>query len=193
MQPFLRCVVFILIMAKSEQELIHECLAGKRNAFNELYKTYSARLYGICLRFASDQDEAADMLQEAFIRIFEKLYTFQGQGSFEGWIKRITINNSLNYLKKRHLVFESFTGKEELLPAENESFSEDTKPSVENMLKLIQNLPAGYRMVFNLYVFENYTHKQIAETLSISENTSKTQLMRARALLQKKLKEVMAL
>lgn len=179
-------------MAKTEQELIHECLAGKRNAFNELYKTYSARLFGICLRFASDKDEAADMLQEAFIRIFEKLSTFQGQGSFEGWIKRITVNNSLNYLKKKHMIFESLTGKEESIQDDDGLLDEGTKPSVENMLKLIQSLPAGYRTVFNLYVFENYTHKQIAETLSISENTSKTQLMRARALLQNKLKEVMA-
>lgn len=179
-------------MAKTDQELIHECLAGKRNAFNELYRTYSARLFGICLRFASDKDEAADMLQEAFIRIFEKLPTFQGQGSFEGWIKRVTVNNSLNYLKKKHMIFESFTGNEEILQDEYDPADELKKPSVEHMLKLIQTLPAGYRTVFNLYVFENYTHRQIAEALSISENTSKTQLMRARALLQNKLKEVIA-
>lgn len=191
MQLIFSCVVFPLTMAKTEQELIHECLTGERKAFNELYRAYSYRLYGICLRFASDKDEAADMLQEAFMKIIEKLSTFQGQGSFEGWIKRITVNNSINFLKKKKMIFETFTGIEEI-HEESVSVDETEHPSVEKMLEMIQTLPTGYRTVFNLYVFENYTHKQIAEALSISENTSKTQLMRARALLQNKLKEVMA-
>lgn len=179
-------------MSITEQDLIKHCLAGNRKAYDEFYRFYSARLYGICLRFASNRDEAADMLQESFIRIFDKLSTYQGLGSFEGWIKRITVNNCLNYLKKNQRIFESITGNEEIPDEDDYACDEKTIPSVEKMLELVQSLPSGYRMVFNLYVFEDFTHKQIADTLSISENTSKTQLMRARALLQNKLKEVMA-
>jgi len=173
-----------------EYKLISGCISGHRKAQSELYALYAGKFYGICLRYASCQAEAEDMLQEGFIKIFSSLKSYRAEGSFEGWMKRIIVNNALNHIRShfRHLNTTSF----EDVDVENLQETEDEVPTfeqipIEILLRFVQGLPEGYRMVFNLYVFENYTHKQIAELCSISENTSKTQLMRARNLLQKKI------
>ena len=175
-----------------EDKLIAECLAGKRKAQNELYTRFSPPLYGICLRYAASRFEAQDMLQEGFIKIFAALTTFESKGSFEGWTKRIMINTALNYIRRKavHQLFTDFEEPESIPDAVTQPEEQAPPPDTETMLRLIQELPEGYRMVFNLYVFEEYTHKEIAEVSGISENTSKTQLMRARKLLQKKLSEL---
>ena len=175
-----------------EDKLIQGCLAGKRKAQNELYSRFAPRFFGICLRYSSDRFEAQDMLQEGFIKIFSSLASFEGKGSFEGWMKRIIVNHALNLIRSR--------SKQQILSdySELENIPEDISevdesvptPDTDTMLRMIQELPEGYRMVFNLYVFEDYSHKEIAETAGISENTSKTQLMRARQLLRKKLSEL---
>jgi len=172
---------------EQETKIIEGCISGKRKAQNELYSLFSSCFYGICLRYAGNRAEAQDILQEGFIKIFSKIRTFNRQGSFEGWMKRIIINTALNYLRDhaRERLFIPVSEEVADMPDETiENDSPEPLPS-EAMLKLVQGLPEGYRMVFNLYVFEQHTHKEIAELLGISENTSKTQLMRARLLLQK--------
>jgi RNA polymerase sigma-70 factor (ECF subfamily) len=172
---------------QQESKLIEGCISGERRSQNELYSLYSGLFFGICLRYAGNRNEAQDMLQEGFIRIFSKISTYKGQGSFEGWMKRIIVNTALNYVRDH--------SKERLLISLPDSYNHvaDESPqeeileslSTDEMMALIQNLPDGYRIVFNLYVFENNSHKEIAEELNISENTSKTQLMRARLHLRK--------
>jgi len=175
-----------------ELKLIEGCLAGKRKAQNELYSRFAPALFGICLRYACNRSEAQDMLQEGFIKVFSSLSTFQNKGSLEGWIKRVVVNNALNYLRaKAKLQFTSDLSEIENLADNIPEIDETAPPPDSNtMLGLIQQLPEGYRMVFNLYVMEDYSHKEIAEIAGISENTSKTQLMRARNLLQKKINEL---
>lgn len=175
-----------------EVKLIEGCLAGKRKAQNELYSRFAPMLFGICLRYAANRIEAQDMLQEGFVKVFSSLSSYESKGSFEGWVKRITINNALNHIRSngRQQIFADFSEIENMPEPVPEMDETLPQPDADTMLRLIQELPQGYRMVFNLYVFEDYTHKEIAEAAGISENTSKTQLMRARNLLQKKLKEV---
>lgn len=175
-----------------EVKLIEGCLAGKRKAQSELYTRFAPMLYGVCLRYASSRFEAQDMLQEGFIKIFTALSSYESKGSFEGWMKRIVINNALNNIrsKSKQPLFTDFSEVENLPDAPYGDEEIVQPPDKETMLRLVQELPQGYRMVFNLYVFEDYSHKDIAEMAGISENTSKTQLMRARNLLQKKLSEL---
>lgn len=170
-----------------EKSLIEGCISGKRRAQNELYSLYSGLFYGICLRYSGKANEAQDMLQEGFIRIFSKLNTYKGDGSFEGWMKRIIVNTALNYIRDhaRERLFVSLPESMAEIPDEVKETDPIEPIPAEEMLKLIQSLPEGYRMVFNLYVFENQSHKEIAEVLNISESTSKTQLMRARLHLRK--------
>jgi RNA polymerase sigma-70 factor (ECF subfamily) len=175
-----------------EVKLIEECLAGKRKAQNELYTRFSPQLYGICLRYAANRFEAQDMLQEGFIKVFSSLSSYESKGSFEGWIKRVVINNALNHMRNnaKQQLFSDYSQAENIPDYAPDVDESAPPPEKETLLQLIQELPEGYRMVFNLYVFEDYTHKEIAEAAGISESTSKTQLMRARILLQKKLSEL---
>lgn len=176
---------------EQEQKIIEGCISGRRKAQNELYSRYSGLFYGICLRYAGNRTEAQDILQDSFVKIFTKISSFNKLGSFEGWMRRIVVNTALNYLRDhaRERINLSLSEQYDLV-ADEESSDELPEPlPAEMMIKLIQSLPEGYRMVFNLYVFEQNTHKQIAEILSISENTSKTQLMRARLMLRKLITE----
>lgn len=175
-----------------DEKLIADCLSGKRKAQSELYNRYAPVLYGICLRYASSHFEAQEMLQEGFIKVFSSLSSFSSKGSFEGWVKRIVVNNALNYIRSNssQKLFADFKDAEEMADIVTETDESSPPPDTDTMLRLIQQLPEGYRMIFNLYVFENFTHKEIAETTGISENTSKTQLMRARQLLQIKISEL---
>ncbi len=176
-----------------DDSIIEGCIAGKRSAQNALYRKFSAMMLSVCMRYAQNRDEAEDILQEAFIKIFQNIATFRGEGSFEGWMKRIMINHALNhYRKNRKIPFyqdideineQEILGKEEIQ-------GHHEPVSAEILLSLIQLLPQGYRMVFNLYVFEEYSHKEIAKELNISENTSKTQLLKARRMLRRKLSEL---
>jgi RNA polymerase sigma factor (sigma-70 family) len=176
-----------------DDSIIEGCIAGKRSAQNALYRKFSAMMLSVCMRYAQNRDEAEDILQEAFIKIFQNIATFRGEGSFEGWMKRIMINHALNHYRKNkktpfyqdinEINEQDIIGKEEI-QGHHEPVSADI------LLSLIQLLPQGYRMVFNLYVFEEYSHKEIAKELNISENTSKTQLLKARRMLRRKLSEL---
>lgn len=170
----------------STEELITRCQDNDRQAQELLYRQYSSVLYGMCLKYAPNQMEAEDNLQDAFITIFQRIGQYQGKGSFEGWMKRIAINTVLQKYRQKRLYD---------LPADDlieEKLDEDLDDGsvalpLPFLLNIIQELPERYRLVFNLYVLDGHTHKEIAELLGISDGTSKSNLARARQLLQQKI------
>jgi len=170
----------------SDKELIERCLENDPRAQEFLYKRFSRRMYGVCLRFARNTLEADDILQEGFIKVFSFLRDFRHEGSLEGWIRRTIVNTAINYYNSKQNEWKE-TGIDKA--ASFQSVSDDTleKISTADLLHLIHELPEGYRMVFNLYIIEGYNHQEIAEMLHISENTSKSQLSRARVALQERL------
>ncbi len=173
-------------MTASEEEIWKGCLRGDPKYQKELYIKYSKKMFAVCLRYSNNHDHAADILQDGFIKVFSSLSGFKGMGSFEGWIRRIIVNTALETFRKT----ESKYRFEDI-----EDFREDlsegvdfTKYDMNYILSKIQQLAPGYRMVFNLFIIEGYQHHEIAEMLGISENTSKSQLSRARKILQESLK-----
>ncbi len=174
------------IYRTNEKELIEGCCQKDRSAQKRLYDRYAPHLYGICLRYLKDPADAEDALVISFTRILDRISQYQGEGSFEGWMRKIAIRESLQVLRKKNrLPFESplDTIQENCLP------STTLEPlHLEDLLHLIQQLPPGYRAIFNLYAIDGFTHKEIAEQLHITENTSKSQLSRARSYLQKMVK-----
>jgi RNA polymerase sigma factor (sigma-70 family) len=173
-----------IIYGLSEESLIEGCIRGKRDCQEQLYRFYSPKMFGICLRYASDYHMAEDILQEGFIKIFMNIDRYKGSGSFEGWLKRIFINTAIEQFRKTFRFDEyGATGESEELKTENAW----QKLSSQDLLAMVQKLSPGYRTVFNMYAIEGYSHKEISELLNISEGTSKSQLARARVLLQKML------
>lgn len=170
----------------TDRELIERCLENDSRAQEFLYKRFSRRMYGVCLRFARNTLEADDILQEGFIKVFSFLKDFRHDGSLEGWIRRTIVNTAINYYNSKHNEWqETSIDKAESYHSVAEDILE--KISTADLLNLIHELPEGYRMVFNLYIIEGYNHQEIAEMLHISENTSKSQLSRARIALQERL------
>lgn len=167
----------------SEEGLLQGCLAGDRRAQRQLYETYSGKFLAICLRYLKDREQAEDVMIQSFMKIFEKLPQFQAKGSFEGWMKRIVVTQSLMALRSSPQLTVSldeasntFDGPEEM-----------THLEAAELMALVQNLPLGYRTVFNLYAIEGYSHQEIGELLGISESGSKSQLNRARGALKEKI------
>ena len=165
-------------------DIIQGCIKGERNSQEKLYRMYYAKMFGVCCRYCHDYDEAKDLLQEAFIKVFEKIEQFRNKGSFEGWVRKIIVNTALEKYRKQtqtvHL--------DQLPELHNEDNEEiELNISMNEMLALIQKLPDRYRMVFNMYAFEDMTHKEISKQLNITEGTSKSDLFRARAILQKRI------
>jgi RNA polymerase sigma-70 factor (ECF subfamily) len=175
-----------------EEIILKGCREGKRVAQKQLYEKYVSSMLAICLRYSKSRDEAEDLIQEGFLKIFQNINTYRKHGSLEGWIKRIMINHALNqYKKNRKIPFAEDVdaiNENEILSRDEEVENIEPVPA-ETLLAMIQSLPEGYRMVFNLYVFEKYSHRDIAEAMNFSENTSKTQLMKARRQLQGKISE----
>ena len=170
-----------------EDELIKGCLRHEPCAQKLLYDTYSSKMYAICYRYLKDSMEAEDVLVTSFTKIFEKIGQFKYEGSFEGWIKRIVVNESLTCLRRnRSMYLETDLDQVDYHPNYNNL---NDHLETEDLLQLVKQLPSGYRVVFNMYAIDGYSHKEIAESLGISENTSKSQLSRARMYLQKQLKE----
>ncbi|MVN20592.1 RNA polymerase sigma factor [Mucilaginibacter arboris] len=164
-------------------ELIEGCRLGNRKAQETLYKLFAAKMLGVCLRYATDKMEAEDMLQNGFIKVFGKLKDFKGEGSFEGWVRRIMVHSSIEYYRKHHKMMQLV---EMDAPGAEQSVNAVAASSLEakDLLAMIQTLPAGYRMVFNLYAMEGFSHKEIGAMLQISEGASKSQLSRARTILK---------
>jgi RNA polymerase sigma factor (sigma-70 family) len=173
------------IYRAKEDELIKGCLRRDANAQRELYDTFSSKMYSICYRYVKDSMEAEDILVTSFMKVFDKISQFKSEGSFEGWIRRIVVNEALTYLRRnRSMYLETELEQADREPDYN-MLSDHLE--AEDLLNMIKELPTGYRIVFNLYAIDGYSHKEIADQLGISENTSKSQLSRARTYLQKML------
>ena len=168
-------------------DIIQGCVSGKTEAQEALYKKYSGKLFGISLRYTKDYSAAEDVLHEAFIKILNHIASFKGTGSFEGWMRRIVINTALERFRKQFQMYSISDVSEEEDSLKYNHILTDI--AAKDLLKLIQDLPTAYKMVFNLYAIDGYTHKEIGEILNISEGTSKSNLSRARKLLQSKIED----
>jgi RNA polymerase sigma-70 factor (ECF subfamily) len=157
----------------------------------ELYNRFAPKMYAVCLRYANNADDAQDLLQEGFIKVYKNLHRFRAEGSFEGWIRRVFVNSSIEHFRKKAIQLSSVSDKEENT-IENSDISALDTMAEKDIIRLIQELSPGYRTVFNLYVVEGYSHKEIGEKLGISEGTSKSQLARAKAILQKKVTQYLS-
>ncbi len=167
------------------EELIHNCKKGKRKAQAELYRKYSGILFGMCLKYSRNKTEAEDNLHDSFMTIFNKIDQFNFNGSFEGWIKRITVNTVLQkYRKEQHLNVVSENTVEEM-----DVDTDQVDISLSTLLGYIQELPNKYRLTFNLYVLDGYSHKEISEMLGTSAGTSKSNLARAKMILREKIEK----
>jgi len=173
----------------SDEEMLEGCMAKNELAQRQLYERYKRVMTGVCMRYADRYEEAQDIVQNGFIKVFKKIDTFSGKGSLEGWIRRIMVNTALDHLRSNKAQRFNVNIDDVDFKLKKESMAEDNLQA-EDLLRLIRDLPTGYRTVFNLYAIEGYSHKEISEQLNISENTSKSQYSRARALLQKKLIEI---
>lgn len=157
----------------------------------ELYRRFSPKMYAVCYRYANNADDAQDLLQEGFIKVFRNLHRFRAEGSFEGWIRRVFVNTSIEHYRRKSVKLNSVSEKEEAT-IEDSDISALENLAEKDVLRIIQELSPGYKTVFNLYVIEGYSHKEIGDMLSISEGTSKSQLARAKAILQKKIVEYLS-
>jgi len=174
----------------SDRQIIEGCAKHERKAQKELYNRYSRFLLGVCLRYATDKAEAEDILQESFLKIFFNVKDFSGTGSFIGWLRKVAVNTAITHYHK-NLKYRYHVDIDEYVSVEAgvTSFEEDFFTS-EELYKVLNELPAGYRLVFNLYAVEGYKHKEIAEMLGIDTNTSKSQYSRAKAVIRNKLERL---
>lgn len=170
----------------TEAEIVYRCLQNDTAAQNELYRRYAGKMMGVCMRYARNRDVAADIMQDGFVKVFINLKSFKGEGSFEGWIKRIMINTSLKQYRKDL----KFQNDVDIDMAFDVSYENNivSNISAKELMNHVQELPDGYRTIFNLYVIEGYQHNEIGEMLNISEGTSKSQLSRARNFLMQNIK-----
>ena len=170
----------------SDEELIKGCIACKRLYQERLYAKFSAKMFAICLRYARDYHSAEDILQEGFIKAYQNIEKFRSEGSFEGWLRRIFVNTAIEHFRRSSPMYPVM----EVTQADNHTVNDEVIEhlAANDLLKMIQTLSPGYRTIFNLYVIEGYSHKEIAALLGINEGTSKSQLARARYLLQEKVK-----
>ena len=169
------------------QGLIDRSLEGDQSAQNRLYMLYSKAMYNSCLRITNDEDDAKDVLQEAFISAFRNLGSYKGEAAFGAWLKRIVVNKAINHIKKKQIEIASLDIEQHDLALENNTDEYDISYSTEMIREAIQKLPKGYRVVFSLYLLEGYDHQEIADILGITVSTSKSQYNRAK----KKLKELL--
>lgn len=167
----------------SLKKLIKQCADNDRKAQEEIYQLFSGKLFSICLKYSKNKQEAQDNFQDGFVTIFEKIGQFKFNGSFEGWMKRVMINTVL--LKYRNKTVLNIVTED--IPDEVIVDIDDDEISLDFLLNLIQSLPDRYRMVFNLYVLDGHSHKEISKMLQIAEGTSKSNLARARAILKQKI------
>ncbi|TAE38128.1 MAG: sigma-70 family RNA polymerase sigma factor [Sphingobacteriales bacterium] len=166
-------------------QLLEGCKANNRLMQEMLYQQYATKMMAICMRYAKDKMEAEDVLQIGFIKIFKEIASYRGEGNFEGWMRKIMVNTAIESYRK-NLRFLNVVSLDDAFEHATTGF-DCSNLAMQDLLKLIQKLADGYRLVFNMYVIEGYSHKEIAATLGISESTSKSQLSRARAILQQEI------
>ncbi len=178
---------FAIVEGLSERDLIARCTKGDKKAQRAVYDMLAPKMFSVCIRYAGQRDTAEDLLQDGFVTLFSKLDSYKGDGSFEGWARRIFINTALMFLRKKDALkmsedIDSAAGlkSEYATPMQDIGYKE--------LMRLIMTLPPGFRTVFNMYVLDGCSHKEIADALGISETTSRTQLSRARLWLQNKIR-----
>jgi RNA polymerase sigma-70 factor (ECF subfamily) len=167
----------------TEEAILQGCLKNQAAAQRELYQRYSPKMLAVCFRFAHNREDAEDMLQDGFIKVFLQIHTFRSKGAFEGWIRRIMVHTCINHLKKNKRFNESV----DLIQAGSAQVREESIPSIvqaKQIVDCIRLLPIGYRTVLNLYAIEGYSHKEISGMLDIEESTSRSQYTRARQMLE---------
>lgn len=169
-------------------QLIQASIQGDARAQESLFYTYAGKMMAVCRQYAKTQEEAEDILQEGFIRVFTYLSSFESSGSFDAWIRRVFVNTALKQIAKKHQYFENIT--DEMISKSDDEADAISKLSEAEILALLDLLPLGYKTVFNLFVVEGYNHKEISEMLGIEESTSRSQLVKARKLLQEKILEL---
>ena len=171
-----------------EERMIRGCVKGQSQHQEALYHRFYRKMFGVCLRYAPNRETAEDILQDGFVKVFGKIESFNSKGSLEGWVRRIMVNTALEFLRKKS----NFYPIVDIENAGNTDSGWDVVSSMaeQEILALVQALPDGYRMVFNLYAIEGYSHKEIGELMNISEGTSKSQLARARKTLQEHITEL---
>lgn len=178
-------------MADVPEKIIEGCKKGKNRYQEELYRMLAPKMYGLCLKYSNNKDDAKDIMQDGFIKVFQKIDQYTEKGSFEGWVRRIMINTALEKYRSQVTIY----SLDERMPITDEGVNSTVidELSAEDLLGLIRQLTPKYRMVFNLYAIEGYNHKEIGELLGISEGTSKSNLSRARLILQEKVKELFSI
>jgi RNA polymerase sigma-70 factor (ECF subfamily) len=175
-------------MENPNEELIQGCIKQDRRSQELLYNTYSKKMYQVCLSYTKNRDEAKDVLQDGFIKVFKSINTFKGEVDLERWIRRIIVNTSIDYYRKNLKELKSIDISEiSNLPSEYNMLE---SMGANDLLGLVRKLPDGARIIFNLYAVEGYTHKEIAEMINISEGTSKSQFSRGKQLLQKMILDI---
>ena len=172
-----------MVPVKALEEIIRDCQEGRPSARQYLYEKFSPVMFAICLRYSRDRTEAEDLLHEGFLKVFRSIDDFRGEGSLEGWMRRIMVNTALEQYRRKNYLYPV-----ENLPEEEagEAESPDMQLRSEDLQQMIRELPPRYRMVFNLYALEGYSHKEIAKMMGITTGTSKSNLSRAREILQRK-------
>jgi RNA polymerase sigma-70 factor (ECF subfamily) len=168
--------------------IIDKAIKGDQPAFRELYNLLSGKMYSLCLRYSGNTHDANDLLQEGFIRVYKNLSSFKGHGSFEGWARRVFTNTCLDFLRRKKTSFADI--EQETIQTKASDLTGYEKLTYDQLFGMIQELPSGYRTIVNLYMVEGYNHKEIADMLNISEGTSKSQLHRAKSVLQEKLNKL---
>ncbi|HZI69281.1 MAG TPA: RNA polymerase sigma factor [Hanamia sp.] len=172
------------LLLEETRQLIRSCLDEDRHAQRKLYELYAPKMFGVCLRYAKNREEAEDIMQEAFVQVFKSLQNFKFSGSFEGWIRKIMVYSAIaKYRGKSKLHSVLTIENENIIAYENEDIL--SRLGKKELLQMVQDLPPAYRMVFNLYVFEGLKHREIAQQLDISEGTSKSNLHDAKLILQR--------
>ena len=177
------------------EKTVNGCIRGDRKCQQLIFETFFGRLLAVCMRYTKDKDTAQDILQDAFIKAFEKISDYNFTGSFEGWLRRITVNTAIDFVRKnKNVVFIEDRANSDISDNNEDSLDKTDEIGFENInpelvLDAVQNLSPAYRTVFNLYVFENYSHKEIAEMLNINQGTSKSNLAKAKQNLKKQLEK----
>ena len=167
----------------TEEAILRGCLSNDTAAQRELYNRYSPKMLAVCYRFAHNREDAEDMLQEGFIKVFLQIHTFENRGAFEGWVRRIVVHTCINILKKN----KKFNESVDIIHATGVQVREDSVPAIiqaKQVVECIRLLPIGYRTVLNLYAVEGYSHREISNMLDIEESTSRSQYTRAKAMLE---------
>ncbi|MET0637290.1 MAG: RNA polymerase sigma factor [Chitinophagaceae bacterium] len=167
----------------TEEALLHGCLKNDASAQRELYNKYSSKMLAVCYRYGHNREDAEDMLQEGFIKVFLQIHTFENRGAFEGWVRRIMVHTCINILKKN----KKFNESVDIIHATGVQVREESIPAIvqaKQVVECIRLLPIGYRTVLNLYAIEGYSHREISKMLEIEESTSRSQYTRAKSMLE---------